>query len=149
MLEAELADQIVLLLLFSAASYELRVRQPSRDTPKKKAAHNTHADLLLQYGVTGARCHTPSTNSTRYSLQQKLHLALSPALICRCFFCELDCCSARIRQLLCKEIKALSHPILSYIEEVDVLNGLRHSVSEVAAIKKQKHDYWFVTPFTV
>ena len=38
----------------------------------------------------------------------------------------------RLWQLLCREIKAMSHPMLSYIEEVDVLNGLEHTVSKRA-----------------
>lgn len=32
-------------------------------------------------------------------------------------------------QLLCEEIKAMSHPMLSYIEELDVLEGLNRTVS--------------------
>lgn len=31
-------------------------------------------------------------------------------------------------QVLCGEIRALSHPVLSYIEDVDVLEGLDHTV---------------------
>lgn len=36
-------------------------------------------------------------------------------------------------QPLCAEIKALSHPILSYIEDVDVLTGLGHTVRHETA----------------
>ncbi|CAM9530636.1 unnamed protein product, partial [Hapterophycus canaliculatus] len=49
---------------------------------------------------------------------------------------DLDGTGEMSYELLCTEIEALSHPMLSYIEEVDVLNGLDRTVREPAIVKK-------------
>ncbi|CAM9371727.1 unnamed protein product, partial [Scytosiphon promiscuus] len=49
---------------------------------------------------------------------------------------DLDGSEEMSYELLCSEIKALSHPMLSYIEEVDVLNGLDRTVREPATVTK-------------
>ncbi|CAM9876571.1 unnamed protein product [Ectocarpus sp. 12 AP-2014] len=48
---------------------------------------------------------------------------------------DLDGTGEMSYELLCKEIKTMSHPMLSYIEEVDVLNGLDRTVREPAVVK--------------
>ncbi|CAM9607524.1 unnamed protein product [Pylaiella littoralis] len=49
---------------------------------------------------------------------------------------DLDGTGEMSYELLCKEIEAMSHPMLSYIEEVDVLSGLDQVVREPVAVKK-------------
>eukprot|EP00903_Cladosiphon_okamuranus_P019599 g18025.t1 len=52
-----------------------------------------------------------------------------------CYY-DLDGTGEMSYGLLCEEIKAMSHPMLSYIEEVDVLEGLDRTVREPPIVKK-------------
>eukprot|EP00752_Nemacystus_decipiens_P004820 g4387.t1 len=52
-----------------------------------------------------------------------------------CYY-DLDGTGEMSYELLCEEIKAISHPILSYIEEVDVLEGLNRTVRVPPNVEK-------------